>query len=85
MLNKTLNKILIKRTMYRWWFGGGSDLTPYYLDEEDGKLFHTTLKTACDKHDKGLVSHFRCFHKPYIKVTGCLSVCLSVPKDLDNR
>src|SRR5688500_4029184 len=24
------------------WFGGGSDLTPYYIFEEDGKHFHTT-------------------------------------------
>jgi coproporphyrinogen III oxidase len=26
------------------WFGGGSDLTPYYLFEEDAKHFHQTLK-----------------------------------------
>lgn len=31
-----------------WWFAGGSDLTPYYLYEEDCVLFHTQLKTACD-------------------------------------
>lgn len=30
------------------WFGGGADLTPYYLDEEDGKHFHRTFKNACD-------------------------------------
>lgn len=30
------------------WFGGGSDLTPYYIFEEDGKHFHTTLKNAID-------------------------------------
>ena len=30
------------------WFGGGSDLTPYYLFKEDGKHFHTTLKNAID-------------------------------------
>ncbi|MGN6567354.1 MAG: oxygen-dependent coproporphyrinogen oxidase [Flavipsychrobacter sp.] len=30
------------------WFGGGSDLTPYYIFEEDGKHFHTTLKNAMD-------------------------------------
>ncbi|KAK8849454.1 hypothetical protein IAR55_004787 [Kwoniella newhampshirensis] len=35
-----------------WWFGGGSDLTPSYLDEEDVKHFHSTLKQACDKHDE---------------------------------
>jgi len=33
------------------WFGGGQDLTPYYLFEEDAVHFHQTCKTACDKHD----------------------------------
>ncbi|KAJ6508633.1 Coproporphyrinogen III oxidase [Mycena sanguinolenta] len=33
-----------------WWFGGGSDLTPSYLFEEDAVHFHTVLKTACDEH-----------------------------------
>lgn len=35
----------------QWWFGGGTDLTPYYLNEEDAKHFHETLKGACDEHD----------------------------------
>ena len=26
------------------WFGGGQDLTPYYLFEEDAKHFHQTCK-----------------------------------------
>ena len=30
------------------WFGGGSDLTPYYIFPEDGRHFHTTLKQAMD-------------------------------------
>ena len=34
----------------RAWFGGGADLTPYYLFEEDATHFHRTLKTACDAH-----------------------------------
>tara|TARA_R110000868_G_scaffold67320_7_gene199887 strand:+ start:108 stop:1019 length:912 start_codon:yes stop_codon:yes gene_type:complete len=33
------------------WFGGGQDLTPYYLFEEDAIHFHKTCKTACDKHN----------------------------------
>ncbi|HLW32592.1 MAG TPA: oxygen-dependent coproporphyrinogen oxidase [Aequorivita sp.] len=33
------------------WFGGGQDLTPYYLFEEDAKHFHNVCKTACDKHN----------------------------------
>ena len=32
------------------WFGGGQDLTPYYLFEEDAKHFHKICKAACDKH-----------------------------------
>lgn len=31
------------------WFGGGQDLTPYYLDEEDCVHWHKTCKEACDK------------------------------------
>ncbi|WP_299148668.1 oxygen-dependent coproporphyrinogen oxidase [uncultured Dokdonia sp.] len=33
------------------WFGGGQDLTPYYLFDEDATHFHHTCKTACDAHD----------------------------------
>ncbi|WP_010521606.1 oxygen-dependent coproporphyrinogen oxidase [Aquimarina agarivorans] len=32
------------------WFGGGQDLTPYYLFDEDAIHFHSTCKIACDKH-----------------------------------
>lgn len=30
-----------------WWFGGGMDITPSYLDEDDMKHFHGTLKVCC--------------------------------------
>lgn len=33
------------------WFGGGQDLTPYYLFEDDAKHFHQVCKIACDKHN----------------------------------
>ncbi|RQO30598.1 oxygen-dependent coproporphyrinogen oxidase [Taibaiella sp. KBW10] len=36
------------------WFGGGADLTPYYLDREDAMHFHGTLKKALDPFDKAL-------------------------------
>lgn len=32
------------------WFGGGQDLTPYYLFEEDAQHFHRVSKKACDAH-----------------------------------
>lgn len=31
----------------RSWFGGGADLTPYYLVREDAAHFHRTLAAAC--------------------------------------
>ena len=33
------------------WFGGGVDLTPYYLYEEDARHFHSALREVCDAHD----------------------------------
>jgi len=33
------------------WFGGGQDLTPYYLFDEDAVHFHTICKKACDEHN----------------------------------
>lgn len=36
------------------WFGGGADLTPYYIFEEDGAHFHRTFKDACDPFGKEL-------------------------------
>lgn len=43
----------------QWWFGGGTDLTPYYLNEEDAVHFHQTLKQACDDHDKTYYEKFK--------------------------
>lgn len=34
----------------QWWFGGGTDLTPVYINQDDAAHFHGTLKEACDKH-----------------------------------
>lgn len=33
------------------WFGGGLDLTPYYLFEEDATHFHKICKMVCDRHE----------------------------------
>jgi coproporphyrinogen III oxidase len=33
------------------WYGGGMDITPYYLFEEDAIHFHRTLKKVCDRYD----------------------------------
>ena len=41
------------------WFGGGQDLTPYYLFEEDAEHFHRICKTACDAHDPGFYPKYK--------------------------
>jgi coproporphyrinogen III oxidase len=41
------------------WFGGGQDLNPYYLFEEDATHFHTVCKRACDAHDSEFYSKFK--------------------------
>ncbi len=41
------------------WFGGGQDLTPYYLFEEDATHFHQICKTACEKHDPTFYPDFK--------------------------
>jgi coproporphyrinogen III oxidase len=35
------------------WFGGGADLTPYYLFEEDCAAFHRALRALCERHLPG--------------------------------
>ena len=41
------------------WFGGGTDLTPYYLFEEDAKYFHQAYKDVCDEFDPSFYSTFK--------------------------
>ena len=48
-----------------WWFGGGSDLTPSYLYEDDALHFHTTLKAACDAHGAALYAGFKTWCDEY--------------------
>lgn len=41
------------------WFGGGTDLTPYYLFEEDVKHFHSVQKKSCDDFDDSFYPKFK--------------------------
>jgi coproporphyrinogen III oxidase len=41
------------------WFGGGADLTPYYLWDEDAVHFHRTFKRACDAFDPEYYPNFK--------------------------
>jgi coproporphyrinogen III oxidase len=41
------------------WFGGGTDLTPYYLFEDDARHFHQTLKKTLDPFGAGLYQKYK--------------------------
>lgn len=51
-----------------WWFGGGADLTPHYLYEEDAALFHGELKKACDVVDLAYYPRFKTWCDEYFYV-----------------
>ncbi len=41
------------------WFGGGIDLTPHYVVDEDARWFHQSLKSVCDRHDPAYYPQFK--------------------------
>jgi len=47
------------------WFGGGIDLTPHYINDDDARYFHQQLKTACDQHDTTYYPKFKTWADDY--------------------
>lgn len=43
----------------KWWFGGGIDLTPHFIETDDARLFHAHLKATCDRHDPAFYPKFK--------------------------
>ena len=41
------------------WFGGGIDLTPHYVFEEDARFFHKYLKDVCDRFKSDFYTRFK--------------------------
>ncbi len=52
-----------------WWFGGGIDLTPHYVAEEDAVFFHSSLKKSCDKHSATYYPDFKKWADDYFFIT----------------
>ncbi len=53
-----------------YWFGGGIDLTPHYINEQTARLFHQGLKNLCDTFHADFYSKFKpwadtYFHLPH--------------------
>ena len=51
-----------------WWFGGGTDITPCYINEDDMKHFHGTYKAVCDKHDPNFYKEFKAWADRYFVI-----------------
>ena len=47
------------QTIVDQWFGGGIDLTPYYLFDEDVVHFHQQCKSVCDAHDPSFYQTYK--------------------------
>ena len=50
------------------WLGGGIDLTPHYIVEEDAKFFHTEIKKVCDKHHTNYYPKFKKWADDYFYI-----------------
>jgi len=51
-----------------WWFGGGADLTPSYLFEDDATHFHQVHKDACDRHEVADFAKFKQWCDDYFHI-----------------
>ena len=54
-----MNVRYFEMTNGKWWFGGGIDLTPHYVNAEDARHFHQTLKSICDRHHPSYYPEFK--------------------------
>lgn len=63
-----MNVRYFEMTNGTWWFGGGIDLTPHYVDTEDARHFHKTLKDVCDHHHPDFYTRFKQWADDYFYI-----------------
>ena len=51
-----------------YWFGGGIDLTPHYVDSSDAAYFHQSLKHVCDNMDPEYYPRFKKWADDYFYI-----------------
>src|SRR6201996_2482789 len=47
------------------WFGGGIDLTPHYVFQDDARFFHQQLKDTCDRFYHDFYHRFKLWADDY--------------------
>lgn len=50
------------------WFGGGIDLTPHYVFEDDARFFHQGLKEVCDRFHPEFYHRFKVWADDYFYI-----------------
>lgn len=50
------------------WFGGGIDLTPHYIFEDDARFFHRGLKAVCDRFHPEFYHRFKFWADDYFYI-----------------
>lgn len=50
------------------WLGGGIDLTPHYIVDEDAAWFHQQLKAVCDRHHPSYYPEFKTWADDYFYI-----------------
>ncbi|MCQ6956838.1 oxygen-dependent coproporphyrinogen oxidase [Mucilaginibacter aquariorum] len=50
------------------WFGGGIDLTPHYVVEDDARYFHQQLKQVCDQFNHDFYERFKTWADNYFYI-----------------
>ncbi len=50
------------------WFGGGIDLTPHYIFDEDAQYFHQQLKEVCNRFNSGFYPKFKPWADDYFYI-----------------
>jgi coproporphyrinogen III oxidase len=50
------------------WLGGGIDLTPHYIVDEDATWFHEQLKAVCDRHHTAYYPEFKTWADDYFYI-----------------
>lgn len=52
----------------KWWFGGGIDVTPHYIQPDDARFFHQYLKDTCDRFDESFYPEFKNWADEYFYI-----------------
>lgn len=63
-----MNVRYFETSVGKYWFGGGIDVTPHYVYDEDARFFHKYLKAVGDRHDTSYYPHHKQWADDYFYI-----------------